>query len=133
MHHFTVRFLSGIAMSVVVPLLALALSLPGAIHAGQHRPSDQGQVVSDGELENFARAYKKINDIRADYEARLRQVQDPQRAQELQQQAQIEMVRALEEEGLTVEKYNAMFVAVQNNEELRQKFNDIWKELAKQS
>jgi|GEM_PF-932752 len=124
--------------SLRVGLLAAILSLvvPGALvrgtaHATQHEGTEPGQVVSDNELKSFAQAYKKITGIRLDYESRLSKVQDQKKAQELQQQAQTEMIRVVQDEGLTADKYNQIFAAVQQDQELRKKFNDVFQNLEK--
>lgn len=125
MRHFIASFLSVIAISLVLPLAAPTLDVQSNAYASQHQAAEPQQDVSDSELEVFAQAFKKISKIRSDYESRLREVQDPQMARELQQQAQTEMITVVEEQGLTVPRYNEILAAIQNNEELRRKFNDI--------
>ena len=124
--------------SLRVVLLAAILSLvvPGALvrgsaHATQHESTAPTQVVNDNELQSFAQAYKKITGIRLDYESRLSKVQDEKKAQELQQQAQTEMIRVVQDEGLTADKYNQIFAAVQQDQELRKKFNNVFQSLEK--
>ncbi|RQD78605.1 DUF4168 domain-containing protein [Desulfonatronospira sp. MSAO_Bac3] len=75
--------------------------------------------VSDAELDQVADAYQAVTDVRERFQQELGEVSDPERAQELQQQAGEEMVEAVEAQGLDVQTYNQVMEAAQVDEELR--------------
>ncbi len=83
-------------------------------------PSPQA-TVSDKELRAFAKAYVEFHKIRQAYEPSLKNAQDSKERQKIEQEANSKIEKALEKEGLTTEKYNRIFVAVNGNEELRKK------------
>ena len=75
--------------------------------------------VSDAELDQVADAYQAVTEVREKFQQELGEVSDPERAQELQQQAGEEMVEAVEAQGLDVQTYNQVMEAAQVDEELR--------------
>ncbi|WP_291322382.1 DUF4168 domain-containing protein [Desulfonatronospira sp.] len=77
--------------------------------------------VSDAELDKVADAYEAVTQVRERFQQELGEVSDPERAQELQQQAGEEMVEAVEAQGLDVQTYNQVMEAAQVDEELRNK------------
>lgn len=88
-------------------------------------PSGQTQF-SDDQLEAFAAASKKVNEISAKYRPRIEQTQDRDRALELQQEASNAMVQAIKaEENLDVETYNAIVQAASTNPKLGQKIRKL--------
>lgn len=81
--------------------------------------------VSDAQLEQFADAQTKIADIQQDFSTRLQEVEDPEKANELQRQANEEMTAAVEDAGLDVESFNQIAMAIQNDPELQQKLTEM--------
>ena len=77
--------------------------------------------VSDAELDQVADAYEAVTQVREKFQQELGEVSDPERAQQLQQQAGEEMVEAVEAQGLDVQTYNQVMEAAQVDEELRNK------------
>jgi len=75
--------------------------------------------VSDAELDQVADAYQAVTEVREKFQQELGEVSDPERAQQLQQQAGEEMVEAVEAQGLDVQTYNQVMEAAQVDEELR--------------
>ncbi|WP_291320168.1 DUF4168 domain-containing protein [Desulfonatronospira sp.] len=75
--------------------------------------------VSDAELDQVADAYQAVTEVRERFQQELGEVSDPEKAQELQQQAGEEMVEAVEAQGLDVQTYNQVMEAAQVDEELR--------------
>ncbi len=75
--------------------------------------------VSDAELDQVADAYEAVTEVRERFQQELGEVSDPERAQQLQQQAGEEMVEAVEAQGLDVQTYNQVMEAAQVDEELR--------------
>lgn len=98
----------------------------GQAGAQQGQPPQQqtGQAaanVDEASLNKFKHAYAEVNSVRASFAGKLEDVEDPQEAQKLQQQAQEYMVSAVEDSGLSVKEYNQISAAIQQNPELRQK------------
>ena len=89
----------------------------------QHSPADI--EVSDQQLEQFAEAQVSIIEIQQDFSGRLQEVEDPDRAHELQVQANEEMTGAVAEAGLDVESFNAIAMAIQNDPELQQRLTQL--------
>lgn len=76
--------------------------------------------VSDAELEKVANAYIQITEIREAFQESLAEVSDPEKAQQLQEQAGQAMVDAVQDNGLDVQKYNEVMEAAQVDEALRE-------------
>ncbi len=80
--------------------------------------------VTEEELDQVAEAYKAVTEVREKFQDELGQVEDPERAQELQEEAGQEMVEAVEAQGLDVQTYNQVMEAAQVDEELRNQLLD---------
>ncbi|MEX2367419.1 MAG: DUF4168 domain-containing protein [Pseudohongiellaceae bacterium] len=80
---------------------------------------------SDADLQDFADVQNVLQEIRTDYSARLEGTDDPQAAAELQQEATEQMMGALEDQGIEVDTYNAIAVALQSDQALRERFEEI--------
>ncbi|RLK50340.1 uncharacterized protein DUF4168 [Alkalispirillum mobile] len=73
----------------------------------------------DDSLEQFADAYIDITEIQEDYTQRLEGTEDPDEARNLQQEANDEMVDAIENHGLSVPEYSEIATALDTDPELR--------------
>lgn len=108
--------------------LALMFGMPLSVQAqgaeGGGQPPTQGEGAPaniDSETkEKFITAHVEIRDVQQEYSKKLQSVEDKNKAQELQQQAQTEMVEIVEDNGLSVEQYNQIAGAMRNDPELRQ-------------
>lgn len=111
--------------TLLISLLGITLSLGAqANEYGQNGTQQGGQAaanVDEASLNKFKDAFAEVNGIRESFAGKLENVEDPQKAQKLQQQAQEDMVSAVEDAGLSVQEYNQIFAAVQQNPELQQK------------
>ncbi|AHL73831.1 hypothetical protein CH92_01455 [Stutzerimonas stutzeri] len=87
--------------------------------ATQPAPTVQAADISDKKLEKFADSLGEIMEIREDFTAKLEKTGDPAEAQELQQQANEKMMNTVVENDLSIEEYNAINQAVQNDPQLR--------------
>ncbi|WP_051287796.1 DUF4168 domain-containing protein [Photobacterium halotolerans] len=77
--------------------------------------------VTDKELVDFANAYESVNAIRQEAITRLNGDINQETAQMIQQQASEQMVKAVEDAGLSVENYNQIANALQNDVKLRER------------
>ncbi|MCP9339843.1 DUF4168 domain-containing protein [Stutzerimonas xanthomarina] len=89
--------------------------------AAQPAPAMQAADISDKKLEKFADSLGEIMEIREDFTAKLEKTGDPAEAQQLQQQANEKMMGTVEDNDLSIEEYNAINQAVQNDPQLRDK------------
>jgi len=92
---------------------------------GMQQQPPQDVDVSTAELESFSEARTAITEIQQDYSQRLQGADDPEKANSLQQEANEEMIGAVEDTGLNVEKFNEIAMAVQNDPELQQELQNI--------
>lgn len=105
---------------------AFAFSTAGmAQQQGAQQQPPQDIDVSTSELESFAEARSAITEIQQDYSQRLQNADDPEKANSLQQEANEEMIGAVEETGLDVESFNTIAMAIQNDPELQQQLQQI--------
>lgn len=116
-----------IAKTLSILLLALAFGSAAALAQTdpmqQQPPTDID--VSDQQLEQFVEAQVAIIEIQQDYTVRLQEVEDPDRAHELQVQANEEMTEAVTDAGLDVESFNSIAMAIQSSPELQQRLTDM--------
>lgn len=108
-----------------------AVATAASVHAqtaapapGAQQAPAAAQKFSDQELQSYAAAVVKVQDISAKWQDKLRTTKDPSASTEIQKQAETEAVAAVKEEGLTVEKYNQIALATENDTELRNKVLD---------
>jgi hypothetical protein len=125
-----------IRSSALVAVLGLSSPLfPPALYAqGAAQPPPTGQpalqpqpqkTVSEQELQSFAKAYVAVQEIRTSHEAELGAVQDPTQTQQIQQDANVEMVKAVGKQGLTPERYTEILTAVNGDAQLAQKAQEL--------
>ncbi|MCA1743276.1 MAG: DUF4168 domain-containing protein [Desulfonatronovibrio sp.] len=124
-----------IALSVIFFAFLLTMGASAIAQDGyegqQGQQGQQGQdmmqqpaepiEVSDADLDKAANAYMEITEIRESFQETLAGVSDPEKAQELQEEAGEAMVEAVENSGLDVQAYNEIMEAAQVDEDLRNK------------
>lgn len=103
-------------------IAALSLHLPAAAQSQPPAAAQQAPgAVSDVELQAFAQATVDVQKIRDDWQPRIQAAPDAKAGDELRQQAQAEMVSAVEAKGLSVEKYQEIYQLAQVDPGVRQK------------
>lgn len=118
-------------LSAVITM-GLASSVYAGANAPQQQQAPQGQGAapaqeqvptnfSDSEIEKFVAAQDDLETIRQEYSGKLEGTEDPDKAAELQQEASEKMVTVVQDEGLDVETYSNIALAVQSDPELREK------------
>lgn len=80
-------------------------------------------TVDDAKFDDFVEAFVAVQEINDELSGQLTEAPDPETAHELQQQAQQEMVVAIEEEGISVEEYNEIVMALRHDQELNQRLH----------
>lgn len=105
-----------------VLLSAAAFVFAGAASAGalaqQQTPpppaaQQEAAPATEQEVKQFAKADKQIAKLTEEWQPKVQEAGSPQEAQQLQQAAQAEMVKAIEKEGLTVDRYNQIYAQAQ--------------------
>jgi hypothetical protein len=111
---------------MTLPALALALvvAAPTGAEAQAADTPDQEELVQ------FTEAFLEVTEIRQDMEAQVAQVQSPEEANALQQQANDQMVAVLDEHGLTTERYSEIVNLINQDEEVRNEFEELLVELS---
>jgi GTP1/Obg family GTP-binding protein len=92
----------------------LALGLAPHVHAQQ-------QDFSEKQLKSFAAAAEKLDKINTEYGNRIQNANSQEEELELREEAQSEMVNAVQDEGLSVETYIAIAQAAHENPKLLQR------------
>ena len=125
-----------ISGAAIVALLTASLWLLIPAQAQQQKAPDQPQLtskdVSNEDLEKFVAAYQAVEVIRLDLEKRMATVQDPDSATQLQQEANTQMIAAVQKNGLGPQRYNILSNAISNDKELLGRFQRMQKERAEQ-
>lgn len=114
-----------------------ALAVAGALFFGSAAvaqegapPPDQEVDVSDSELETFTEAYLDVQEIRDELNREIEGAENAREAQALQEEADQEMVRVIEEQHeIGVERYNRVSQAVHADPELYEEFESLREEL----
>jgi len=75
--------------------------------------------VGEQELDQFAEAFLAVQEIQTEISEELQAATDESEAQDLQRQAQEEMVSAVEDSGLSVEEYNQIAQLMNSDPEIR--------------
>lgn len=104
---------------VSAPAMAQENGENAAQQTQQTAPS--AQDFSKQQLQQFADASQEIASISQEYTQRLQKAEEQAKQQEIRKEANEKMVAVVEESGLTVETFNAIGQAVQQDPELMKK------------
>lgn len=85
----------------------------------------QDTNFSDQELKQFVEAQKGINDVRDEYMAKIEEAESQQKAQELQMEANDEMVTIIEDAGMDIPTYNSIATAYNSEPEVRNRVDPL--------
>ncbi|WP_158291550.1 DUF4168 domain-containing protein [Marinicauda algicola] len=119
-----------LAAALAAAGLALSFGLPGIAEAqqGDAQAQTQPQVepmsnaeMSDAQVEAFIDAATSIQAVIQEYQPRLQAAGSQEEAATLQQEAQGELVIAVEEAGLTPLEYQRIAVAAQSDPQVAQR------------
>ncbi|MFU8815923.1 MAG: DUF4168 domain-containing protein [Pseudomonadales bacterium] len=113
-------------------LLLSATSVPAYAEEEQQQPFPEEQVesleVTDEQLEKFVDAVNSVEEVQQDYAAQIQAAEDVDKAQDLRQEAQEEMVTAVEESGLSVDEFNLIAQQIQTDPALVARLQTILRE-----
>lgn len=113
--------------AAITGLLTLgATSHVMAYEAQSPMPAQQTQVeFAETDLQTFAAVQGDLDTVRAEYSARLEAASDQEQAAQLQQEASIMMIQAVEAAGMEVETYNEIALALQSDPALRDRVAEM--------
>ncbi|HLS41736.1 MAG TPA: DUF4168 domain-containing protein, partial [Paenalcaligenes sp.] len=77
------------------------------------------------QLNNYAKAAKRVSDVVAEYQPKLEGAQDDNSRQQLLSEADAKMVSEVEGSGMSVQEYNGISVAIQQDPQLRQQVEEM--------
>ena len=110
--------ISAITKKLLSVIFAIALICGSSTAFAQGNSQTQ---VSDQELAAFAKAYAEVQRIRSQYEPSLQRTKDAKESERLQQEANARLKKTLDRQGLSIDRYNKIYTAVNANEALRRK------------
>jgi hypothetical protein len=85
----------------------------------------QPQAFSNAQLKSFAAAAEVVNTIAIKYGNRAQNAKSPDEVLEFRDEAQREMINAVQDEGLSVETYTAIGQEAQRNPKLIQRIQQL--------
>lgn len=92
--------------------------------AAQQQQMQQAAPVTDKEVKQFVKAEKEINSIVEEWAPKVQSAGNQQEAEELQGEAQTQMVAAIEKEGLSVNRYNEIYQQAQLDPQLAERIRE---------
>ncbi|WBQ08985.1 DUF4168 domain-containing protein [Hyphomonadaceae bacterium ML37] len=128
--------------SALALALGAAYAAPAALAQQAPPPPQQGmpaqqqpqiEPVTDEEIWNFVRAVDQVSGIVEELRPQLEAANGQEEAQLIQQDAQAQMIEAVEDEGLTPERYNEINMAAQSDPELGERISEIAEEYREQN
>ena len=87
-------------------------------------PSQPSQNIPDQKLDATAAALNKIADVKENYTQQIEATASEADKQRLVNEANKELVKAVTDQGLSVEEYTSIMVVAQNDPAVRQKIID---------
>jgi hypothetical protein len=116
----TILFLAVVGGSL------LCMAAPAALaqqQPSQTTPNQQPQSVSDREIETFAAAATEVRRLNKQWAPRLEAAANESKEAEetVRRQALTEMAKAVEDKGMSVDRYEQIFTVAQSNGDVRRK------------
>jgi hypothetical protein len=97
---------------------ALAAPLPASAQMDGGQPPISAEELSNSQLESFAAAATRVSEITEQLQMQAQGVESEEELMQLQEQANRQMLAAVEDEGLTVDEYNTIFHVAQVDPQL---------------
>lgn len=113
--------LTALAIAAAFAGSSVAMAAPAPQQAAQNQQmaAQQNIEITEAMLEQFLNAMSAVQNISSKYAEAFQNAEDAEQAQSIQQQAQQEMIAAVNDSGLSPQEYNAIVQRVQQDEELR--------------
>lgn len=114
--------LQPIRSSLVITGVVAAVMFMGAeltdVRAQQQQQPVMPPELSQGQIETFADAALDVRQVQQDFNAEMQDAQAAEEMERLQQQAQEQAQQAIEDNGLSVDEYNAIVQAANQDPQL---------------
>ncbi|MBO9356066.1 DUF4168 domain-containing protein [Bordetella petrii] len=111
-------FAAALLAASLSPVAALAQAAPAAQPPAQAQPAIQ---PSDAQLQKFASASQKVAMVAEEYRPKLQAAKDDAAREKVYREADDKMVRMVNADGLTVDEFNGIGQAVEQDPQLRQR------------
>lgn len=106
-------------LALVITPFAIAEEDAVAPEHQEAAPEHAGETLDPATKENFIAAYSDVLQVQNKYSQKLQTASDEQQARKLQEQAQQEMLQAVEANGMSAEEYNQVIRKVSTNPDLQ--------------
>ena len=117
------RYLSAISASL---LFAISVLFNPLMAQGTAAPAQQTQY-SDVQLSKFANASEKVAAVVQEYNPKVQSTNDEDKRQQLLEEADKKMVASVQDEGLTVEEFNGINQAIQQDPQVLERMQRLSK------
>jgi hypothetical protein len=114
-------------VTAAVMFLGAGLS---AAHAQEQQQPAMPQQLTQGQIESFAEAALDVQQVHQDLNAQMQSAQDTQEVERLQEQARQNAQRAIEDNGLSVDEYNGILQAANQDPQLYAMIVDVMEQKA---
>ncbi len=109
--------------SIIILCIAAVLSSAGIAAAQNNPPAPAQQKPAQADettVKTFAVALAAVKDVQTTYIDKIQNAKEPDVAAMLQREAQSEMIKVVQEKGLSVEQYNLLAQQMQTDPDFRQ-------------
>jgi Domain of unknown function (DUF4168) len=108
--------------SLAAALLTVgSLSMPAVDVMGQSRPAGATTELSDQKLDATAAALGRVASLQKDYRQRVADAQMPADKERIVAEANVELAKAITDQGLSVEEYESILDVARDNADVRGK------------
>jgi len=111
-------FAAAILAASLSPAVALAQTAPAAQPPAQAQPAIR---PSEAQLQKFANASQKVAMVADEYRPKLQAAKDDAAREQVYREADEKMVRMVNADGLTVDEFNGIGQAIEQDPQLRQR------------
>ena len=81
----------------------------------------------DVSAENFVEAHKSVVEVQQKYMPQMQQAETQKQLEDLQSQAQVDLIAAIEDSGITVDEYNWVVNNYKDDPELKKNLEEAFK------
>jgi len=110
-------------LTIAFAILGVAWAPVSFAQLGQAAVEQAAKSYSDAELQSFAEAALEVKRIKGTYIPKLEAAESLAEQQEVKQAASQEIKRAVEERGISVDKYQEILASALTNPEIAQRVN----------
>ncbi len=112
-------------LSAAILAAGLAAVPAMAQNAAPAQPAAPAVQPTDAQLQKFAKASQKVAVVAEEYQPKLQATPDENARQQVMQEADEKMIQLVRADGLSVDEYNGISVAVQQDPKLRQRVIEL--------